>query len=162
VLRFTPHFVCSDIRVSDLVRAIHFYKLLGLEVIARDRMQDGTHVVWMRDRTTGQMLELFQLSSRSPVYRPFRRRAGTGNALIFGVPEPATVLARLCQSGAKVIADFQEKGVRLLFLRDPDGNRLELLSWMEHTRDRHRLPPLVGLASSRRGRPRSHSRPERD
>jgi catechol 2,3-dioxygenase-like lactoylglutathione lyase family enzyme len=158
----TPHFICSDVRVADLSRTVRFYQLLGLEVATRGRMKDGTRIVWMRDPMTGQLLELFHLSLRSPLFRPFRRPTRTENALIFGVPNLHLLLPRLRRSGAKVTADFREGDVRYVFVRDSNGTFIELLGWVEGTRGARALPPMVDLASSqRRGARRSTHRGSR-
>ncbi|MCI4350788.1 MAG: VOC family protein [Thermoplasmata archaeon] len=145
--RATPHFIGSDVRVADLARSVRFYRLLGLEVAARHRMPDGTRIIWMRDPLTGQLLELFHLSRRSPLYRPFRPATGAEHALIFGVPDLPTLLPRLHRSGARVVADFVEGRVRYVFVRDPNGTWIELLAWIDRAGGVRRLLPRMDLAS---------------
>jgi hypothetical protein len=116
-------------------------------------MKDGTRIAWMRDANTGQLLELFQLSPRSRLYRPFRPTHGTNHALIFGIPDFAGLLPRLLRSGAVFTQDFQQGQVRFLFLRDPDGTRLELLSWSATARRGRGLAPVLDLAAHQ-GTPR--------
>jgi catechol 2,3-dioxygenase-like lactoylglutathione lyase family enzyme len=120
---------------------------LGLRIVAKGRMGDGTTLAWLRDRRTGQLLELFYLSRRSPLYTPFRQRGRVGNALIFSTPEVTGLLARLRRLGAKVLQDFEDGDVRLVFVRDPDGTLLEFLSWTDEARETHRGAPLSRLAA---------------
>ena len=116
-------------------------------------MEDGTDVVWMTDPTTRQILELFRLSRRSPIYAPIRRRARHDQALIFGVRDVRRLVRVLTMLGGRVSQKFEQGGVRFDFLRDPDGTRIELLSWAEGTPHARRLPPLVDLARPAPARP---------
>jgi catechol 2,3-dioxygenase-like lactoylglutathione lyase family enzyme len=145
-------FVCSDLRVRDLARSVRFYARLGLRPVESGRMGDGTSITWMRESATGQMLELFELSRRSPLYTPYRTPIASHSARIFGVRDVARVVRGLRALGGRVTSDFEDGSVRLTFLTDPDGFRVELLSWVEPARRRNEPPPLVALA---RNGPRS-------
>jgi catechol 2,3-dioxygenase-like lactoylglutathione lyase family enzyme len=144
-----PSFICSDVRVRNLDRAVRFYRALGLRPVAKGRMNDGTEIVWMRDQPTGQLLELFQLSPRSPIYRPFRSRSQVENSLIFSLPDAESLLARLRTLGAKRVVEFENGDVLLTFVRDPDGTLIELVSWTAGSRKHHRRSPMSGLAHPR-------------
>lgn len=113
-------------------------------------MPDGTRIAWMRDPATAQLLELFELSNRSPLYAPFPRAPRTDRALIFGVREPDPLVARLTRAGARVVARFDQGNTRFVFLRESNGIRIELLSWRTSESSRV-LPPLVPLVRPRRG-----------
>jgi catechol 2,3-dioxygenase-like lactoylglutathione lyase family enzyme len=154
VARDAPHLVCSDVRVRNLARSVRFYRSLGLSVAARTQMDDATKIVWMVDRATGQLLELFELSRRSPLYRPFRRYSGTEHALLFGVRDAGRTSERLRRQGARLIQSFREGDVDLVFLRDPDGTWIELLGWTGESRPRHAGFPLATLHRSGRRSPR--------
>ena len=127
---------------------MRFYRALGLEPFTRTQMKDGTRIVWMRDPLSGQILELFQLSPKSPLFRPFRRHVGTDRALIFSTSDVGAVLPRLRRMGAKVEVEFEEGDVQFSFLRDPDGTWVELLGWTDATRTAHRQPPLMSLLTT--------------
>jgi catechol 2,3-dioxygenase-like lactoylglutathione lyase family enzyme len=146
-----PTFVCADIRVRNLSRAIRFYRTLGLRIEAKGRMRDGTTLAWLRDRGSGQLLELFQLSRRSPLYAPFRSRGRVENALIFSGRNRRTLLPRLRRLGAHVVREFEDGEVHLLFVRDPDGTLLEFLSWTDEALAAHRGPPLSRVVSRNSG-----------
>jgi catechol 2,3-dioxygenase-like lactoylglutathione lyase family enzyme len=150
--RPAAHFVCSDLRVRDLARAVRFYRTLGLVPTGRSRMEDGTRIVWMRDAFTGQLLELFSLGRRSPLYEPFRRSQDASRALIFGVADARATARRLRRQGGRRIREFQQGGVQFSFLRDPSGHTIELLSWIDTARQARSTPPLVALAAVRPGR----------
>ena len=149
VSRRGPHLVCTDLRVVGLARSVRFFEMLGLRPVERTRLADGTRIVWMRDPTTGQLLELFHLTPRSPLYRPFRRSTATDHALIFGVSDLPRLLPRLKRAGARVAMEFTEDAVRIVFLRDPNGAWIELLAWEDPKAARAGPPPLVGLAAGK-------------
>lgn len=114
-------------------------------------MEDGTTLVWLRDRTTGQLLELAHLSPRSPLYSPFRRPTGHNHTWTFSLLSVSTLLPKVRRMGARMLFDFEEGDIRLTFVSDPDGTVVELLSWTDAARGRHRDPPLLRLATPRRG-----------
>lgn len=138
--------------MADLARAVRFYRVLGLRPVGRTLMKDGTRIVWMSDPSTGQLLELFHLSPRSPLFRPLRRRTGTENALIFGVEDAPDLVRRLRRLGARVEAEFEEDLLRFTFVRDPDGTWIELLAWTDASRSTHRDLPLMHLVSAARAK----------
>ena len=141
--------VCTDVRTDDLARSVRFYRALGLRPISRFRMADGTQIVWMRAATTRQILELYRLAPGGPLYRPFRRSVAIDSSLIFGVEHMADIVRRLRALGARPVAAFDQGEVRFVFLRDPNGKQLELLSWIA---PRGRPPPLTDLGASPRAR----------
>lgn len=146
-----PSLICSDIRVGDLARALRFYRALGLRLVAKGEMEDGTSLAWLQDPGTRQLLELFHLSRRSPLYRPLRQRPAPENALIFSLRDVGGLLPRLRRHGAKLLSDFQDGEVRLTFVRDPDGTLLEFVSWTTVARKAHRRAPLLGIGLARHG-----------
>jgi len=156
-----PRFVCTDLRVADLSRSVRFYALLGLGRLARYRMQDGTRIAWMRDRSTGQVLELFQLSTRSPLYEPFRRSIERSHALIFTQPDLNGLLARLRRVGARVVLEFTEGKTRIVFLRDPDGAWVEIIGWVDPAANSGRPLPLRSLVRMQRAGPSRPREPKR-
>jgi catechol 2,3-dioxygenase-like lactoylglutathione lyase family enzyme len=147
-----PSFICPDVRVRNLNRATRFYRALGLRSVAEARMGDGTEIAWLRHQRTGQLLELFQLSRRSPMYRPFRSRAKIENSLIFSLPDGRSLLPRLFKMGASRVREIEDGDVLLTFVRDPDGTLIEFVSWTAASRKDHRRPPMLGLAIPRSSR----------
>jgi catechol 2,3-dioxygenase-like lactoylglutathione lyase family enzyme len=138
-----PQYLGSDVRVRELPRSVRFYAALGLRPVARHTMRDGTRIVWLRDPSTGQLLELFELARRSPIYTPFPRRTRSGNAVIFGVRDTRRLLPSLRRFGGRPFAEFEDGEFRLNFLWDPDGTKVELVSWTDAARPKHRSAPSV-------------------
>ncbi len=138
------------IRVTDLARSLEFYtKVLGLEEIARGGDADGTFVL-LRDKHSGQRLELNWYAEDNPFAAPFV----LGEALdhlevrVKSVPEqldrlkglgilPATQKIWVNRKG---IEKFKEdprlqkfihedmwtssNGHHIAYIQDPDGNFL--------------------------------------
>jgi len=156
-----PSFICADVRVRNLNRATRFYRALGLRRVANARMNDGTDVAWLRDRRTGQLLELFQLSPRSPLYRPFRYRSKVENALIFSLPDVERLLTRLRRLGAKRLLEFEDGDVLVTFVRDPDGTLIEFVSWTSASMKVRSGSPMLALGVPR-SRKRSRSKRKRE
>ena len=135
------------IRVTDLARSLKFYtEVLGLEEIQRAGDEDSTYVL-LRDRHSGQRLELNWYAESSPFAAPYT----LGEALdhfevrVMSVPEvlerlralgmqPAT---RTLWANRRVVeelrkdpkmAELMEKdmwtsksGHRIVYVQDPDG-----------------------------------------
>lgn len=116
-------------------------------------MDDGTRIAWMRDDETGQVVELFQLTPASPLYRPFRPSRETHRALIFTHPDLDPLLRRLQRAGARVELEFSEGALRLAFLRDPDGSWIELVGWVDPGAHSSMPLPLPSLVRAQRAAP---------
>ena len=150
--KLNPSFICSDVRVRSLVRATRFYRALGLRPVDKARMDDGTEVIWLADRRTGQLLELFHLSRRSPLYRPFHTRSRVENSLIFSLPDVGPLIVRLLRLGARRLLEFEDGDVRLTFVRDPDGALIEFVSWTAAARKVRQGSPMSRIAAPGRRR----------
>jgi len=108
-------------------------------------MENGERLAWMRDPTSGALVELYWVPRRSRLYAPFPPRLRFHTPLLFGVRDLPAVLRRLRKFGARPEVDFTERGVRVVFLRDPDGTLVELVSWADRSKARATDPPLLGL-----------------
>ncbi|HTS33368.1 MAG TPA: VOC family protein [Thermoplasmata archaeon] len=157
----SAYFVCTDIRVRDLSRAVRFYRALGLRPIGTARMRDGTSLVWMQDPTSRQLLELFRLSPRSRLYTRYRPQSEASSSRIFSVADVGPILRRLRRMGHREHLAFEDGNVRLTFLRDPDGAVIELVSWTEKARPSRRAAPMFELITARRTRARAGTSPAR-
>lgn len=113
----------AGIRVRDLDRARRFYtEGLGLRSVGKGRMAAGGIWESLRDPESGAQLEL-NFYPDSPAYREGDELDHLG----FRVSDLDGTVARLVGLGAKVrIPPFNEGGVRLVFLSDPDGVWIEL------------------------------------
>ena len=111
------------IRVRDLERARRFYtEGLGLVPVSSGRMAAGGVWETLKDPESGALLEL-NFYPDSPVYREGDELDHLG----FRVTDIAGTIQRLVALGARVrIPPFDEGGVRLVFLSDPDGVWIEL------------------------------------
>ena len=67
-----PNLIYSEIRVRNLERSVRFYRALGLVPKSRGRMEDGTSFVWVWDKKTRQLVELWNAPRGSQFFEPFR------------------------------------------------------------------------------------------
>ncbi|MCI4339915.1 MAG: VOC family protein [Thermoplasmata archaeon] len=113
----------TGIRVRDLDRARRFYtEGLGLRSIRKGRMAAGGLWEELEDPESHHMLELNFYPDQPPY-----REGDELDHLGFRVRGVAETSARLVALGAKVrIPPFEDGGVRLAFLSDPDGVWIEL------------------------------------
>jgi glyoxylase I family protein len=113
----------AGIRVRDLDRSRRFYtEGLGLVSVATGRMAAGGIWEMLKDPETGAQIEL-NFYPDSPVYREGDELDHLG----FRVTDLAGTIRTLVGLGARVrIPEFNEGGVRLAFLSDPDGVWIEL------------------------------------
>ncbi len=113
----------TGIRVRDLARSRRFYtEGLGLRPVASGRMAAGG--VWeeLEDPETHARLELNFYPDEPPY-----REGDELDHLGFRVDDLSATVDRLVRLGAKVrIPPFEDAGVRLAFLADPDGAWVEL------------------------------------
>lgn len=122
--------------VSDMDRALAFYQgLLGCEVLGQLLLESDTFkLVYLRKG--GAYLELF--AHRSTPERSDERPAAPGTAsteggfqhLAFHTDDVDGVAATLEAAGVPFVQPPRDApgGVRLAFVRDPDGNQVELVS----------------------------------
>lgn len=115
--------VYTGIRVRDLARARRFYvDGLGLRFTRSGRMASGGAWEELEDPTSGAVLELNFYPDEPPY-----REGDELDHLGFQVGDVARTIERLKGLGARVrIPPFEEGGMRLAFLSDPDGVWIEL------------------------------------
>jgi catechol 2,3-dioxygenase-like lactoylglutathione lyase family enzyme len=113
----------TGIRVRDLERSRHFYTTgLGLVAGKTGRMAAGGVWLELTDPESQAVLEL----NFYPDQPPFREGDELDH-LGFAVEDLDGAVRRLSELGARVrIPAFQDGGVRLAFLSDPDGVWIEL------------------------------------
>ncbi len=119
--------------VADMDRALDFYAgLLGCEVLGQLLLDDGTFkLVYLRKG--GALIELFAHRT-PPAPAPATAREGAPTLgfqhLAFHTDDVDGVAASLAAAGVPFsVAPKDAAGnVRLAFLRDPDGNVIELVS----------------------------------
>lgn len=140
------------IRVTNLERSLQFYtKIFDLEELVRGGDAESTYVL-LRDRSSGQRLELNWYAETSPFWAPFVPGEGLDHieVRVRSVPEflakfqaegirqvnrslwvnpKAVERLRSDPAAAKEMQDetwITSKGHRVAYIADPDGNLLAL------------------------------------
>lgn len=125
-------FIYTGILVSNLERAISFYKKsLGMKLLFKTRIKEtGGRVAWLTTNRSKQILELNWYPKR---YK-FGGTSGLDH-LAFEVADASDTYRRLSKKRKGAIAPFKEGKWTLAYIKDPDGNWIELGS---RTRERER------------------------
>ena len=119
----------TGIRVTDLERSLRFYgDGVGLREIRRGTMPHGGVWVLLQDPISHQHLELNWYPEGNPYATPFVVGEGLDH-LGFRVENIVAAAKRLTEAGAREVDRFEEDGVpSVIYLADPDGHWLELIS----------------------------------
>jgi len=116
-------FIYTGIHVSNLERAIAFYrKALGMKLLFKTRIEEtGGRVAWLTTKGTKQILELNWYPKR------YKHGGRSGlDHLAFEVDDASDAYNRLGGRRKGAIAPFREGRWLLAYVRDPDGNWIEL------------------------------------
>lgn len=119
-----PKFIYTGIHVSNLERSIAFYtKELGMTLMFKAKIKEtGGKVAWLRSPRSKQILELNWYPKR---YK-FGGRSGLDH-LAFKVDDAKKYFDRLSKKKYKApIKPFLEGSWVLAYVKDPDGNWIEL------------------------------------
>jgi lactoylglutathione lyase len=118
-------FIYTGILVSDLERAISFYKKsLGMKLLFKTKIKEtGGRVAWL---TTGRSKQILELNWYPKQYR-FGGRTGLDH-LAFEVADASEAYVRLTKRRKGAIPPFKEGKWMLAYIKDPDGNWIELVS----------------------------------
>lgn len=119
----------AGIRVQQLDRALNFYTgALGLLEIRRGTMDHGGVWVLLEDRLSRQRLELNWYPAGSKYATPWKEGEELDH-LGIRTQDIEGLARRLTEAGATELERVVEDGsVEIVFLRDPDGITLELIS----------------------------------
>jgi catechol 2,3-dioxygenase-like lactoylglutathione lyase family enzyme len=147
-LRAPALLIASQLRVRDLAVSRRFYRVLGLRPLAHGLMADGERLLWLGDRLTHQIVELYSVPPGSRFHERRRPPPRYHTPLLFAVNNPDRLCAALLRAGGRLPVDFEEGEVRIRFVRDPDGHLVELVGWRTA---RPGPPPLVSLLRRVRG-----------
>lgn len=122
--------VYAGIRVRDLKKSIYFYRnIMGMRVTRRGTMPHGGKYVALRSPGSSQELELNWYPTRSKYYSKYRRGDELDH-LAFGVGNVKAALMKLLSKGVEIaVSPSEAKGVTEVYVKDPDGIWIELLSW---------------------------------
>jgi lactoylglutathione lyase len=115
----------TGIRVRDVGRSVRFYKKLGFREVGRGKMDHGGVYVGLVFPGSAHELELNYYPRGNPFYSPYRPGSEFDH-FGFDVDDIAAWVRRLRRGRLPIVADWTERGFRLVFTRDPDGNWLEV------------------------------------
>jgi lactoylglutathione lyase len=123
----------TGIRVTDLDRSLKFYKeLFGLEEVARgDNLKHGSGTfVLLRDRKSHSKLELNWYPEGSKYGTPYTVGEGLDH-IAFCVDDIKKKFKELTDKGASATDFGPETGASYCYVKDPDGNWIELYQHKE-------------------------------
>ena len=143
-----PNLIYSEIRVSNLERSLRFYRALGLVPKSRGKTKDGTTFVWVWDKKTKQLVELWTAPRGSQFFETFRIGKMFDPRLAVSVMSAAPILRKLERLGGKLNRDFKLGSFRLSMVNDPDGYSIEILSWTNPRKHSKDGVPLLDLVLS--------------
>jgi len=126
-------FIYTGILVSNLERSISFYKkTLGMRLLFKMTIKEtGGRVAWLATRGSKQILELNWYPKR------YRHGGRSGlDHLAFEVKDASAAYTRLTEKRRGAIAPFKEGNWMLAYIKDPDGNWIELGSRTHRRRRR--------------------------
>lgn len=129
----------TGLRVRSLARSLRFYRSVGFRGAGRGRMDHGGRYVDLAFPGSAHRLEL----NYYPRGNPFYTRFTTGcefDHFGFAVRDVEAWARRLRRAHLPIVADWTERGLRLVYTRDPDGNWLEFWGKVR-PRSRPREPP---------------------
>ena len=119
-------FLHSMIRVKDLQASMKFYtELIGLELTEEHRLDDGT-LYFLTDKESGTQIELTDNDELPDFYQ-------NGDAFghfAFCCEDLEKFTEKLNSLGYKYLYepfDLNGKGSKIAFIKDPDGNEIELI-----------------------------------
>lgn len=116
-------FIYTGIHVSNLERSIKFYrKALGMKLLFKTEIKEtGGRVAWLITKGTKQVLELNWYP------KGYRHGASSGlDHLAFEVKDAPAAYRNLTKKRKGAIRPFKEGRWCLAYVRDPDGNWIEL------------------------------------
>jgi glyoxylase I family protein len=139
---YTPSHI--GLCVSDLERSLRFYcDGLGFEMGGRFRLtrqiaevDPPVEVISQFIHLGGQRIELLDYASPGPFGQPHVRRNHLGlTHLSFIVDDVEAGARHLEMVGGTILQDTrnpaEDESLRILFVADPDGNRVELMAFPE-------------------------------
>jgi catechol 2,3-dioxygenase-like lactoylglutathione lyase family enzyme len=115
----------TGLRVRNLARSIRFYRAVGFREGKRGRMEHGGTWVDLRFPGSAHWLELNYYPPGNRFFEPWA--TGTEFDHFGFVVDDIDRWARHCRARRlPIAADWVERGLRLVYIRDPDGNWLEV------------------------------------
>jgi len=121
-------FIYTGIFVSNLERSIAFYRgKLGMKLMFKTRIKEtGGRVAWLRTSGSRQILEL----NWYPKGYRYGGKSGLDH-LAFEVTDALAEYRKLTRKYKGVMPPFEEGRWLLAYIKDPDGNWIELGSRLQ-------------------------------
>lgn len=118
----------TGLRVTDLERSVTFYtKLIGLHVAHQGTMVHGGKFVLLRDRRSGQRLELNWYPKRSKFNVRYVPGEGLDHVGFSTTRSVRAAFNALVARGADVaMAPWKSFQSWIFYVKDPDGNWVEV------------------------------------
>jgi len=112
----------SNINVLDLEKSLEFYKnALGLDVVRRNKANDGSfELAFISDGSPSHQIELTWLRDKECAYD-----LGDNESHIAFIVDDITAAHDLHEKMGCIC--FENKGMGLYFIEDPDGYWLEII-----------------------------------
>jgi len=116
-------FIYTGIHVSDLKKSIAFYRrALGMKLLFTARIKEtGGQVAWLKSKGSQQILEL----NWYPRKYKYGGRSGLDH-LAFELKDAVAEYRKLSTKYKGTIPPFEEGKWMLAYVKDPDGNWIEL------------------------------------
>ena len=126
-------FIYTGIHVTNLKKSIEFYtKALGMKLLFATRIKEtGGRVAWLRSKGSKQILELNWYPRR---YK-YGGKSGLDH-LAFEVKDAVAEYRKLSKKHKVAITPFREGKWMLAYVKDPNGNWIELGSRLRKRRRR--------------------------
>ncbi len=112
-----------SIRVKDMKKSVAFYtRALGLKVIGRRSPIPNEEIVMLRDKATGQRINLMWYGKNNRWYTPYKMNGVELDHLMFEVKDAKKAYRSLLRRGAAKALDLWENDKRVMgMVKDPNG-----------------------------------------
>ncbi len=125
----------TGLRVQNLRRSIRFYQKVGFRVAAKGTMDHGGKIVDMVFPGSTHWLELNYYPRGNPYFEPVT--TGTEfDHFGFEVDDIEGWVRLLRKQRLPIVGDWTERGSRLVYTRDPDGNWFDVCGKVRTSRRR--------------------------
>ena len=135
-MKRTAKFIYTGIHVSELDRAIRFYtEELSMKLLFKGPIKEtGGKVAWLRSKGSAQILEL----NWYPEDYEYGGKSGLDH-LAFEVTDLEAVYDKMTKKSKGALSPFMEGKWKLAYLKDPDGNWIELGERVKKKQNRKKL-----------------------
>ena len=125
-MKFQFHY--TGIRVKNLKESLDFYtKVLGMKIVGKGTMPHGGKYIHLRGKGSKQTLELNWYPDGSRFYVDYTNGEELDH-LAFVVKDKTKAFKGLVKSGAEIAVGPKDSKGTELYVKDPNGIWLEILS----------------------------------